>query len=108
MTRRIDQWVPALHRGDAIGDSARLMRDVFRSWGHEADVWAPDIDEDLAGDGRPYAEFASAGAGPGDVVAIAGKWHEAYQVLRDRTVPFDDRQVALDALGRLLVKGARR
>ena len=24
---RIDQWVPALHRGDAIGDSARLMRD---------------------------------------------------------------------------------
>ena len=30
---RIDQWVPALHRGDAIGDSARLMRDAFRSWG---------------------------------------------------------------------------
>ena len=47
-------------------------------------------------------------AGPGDVVAIAGKGHETYQVLRDRTVPFDDRQVALDALGRLLVKGARR
>jgi UDP-N-acetylmuramoyl-L-alanyl-D-glutamate--2,6-diaminopimelate ligase len=47
-------------------------------------------------------------AGPGDVVAIAGKGHEAYQVLRDRTVPFDDRQVALDVLGRLLVKGARR
>ena len=68
--RRIDQWVPALHRGDAIGDSARLMRDAFRSWGHEADVWAPDIDEDLAGDGRPYAEFASAGAGPGDVVVL--------------------------------------
>ena len=41
------------------------MRDAFRSWGHEADVWAPDIDDDLAGDGRPYAEFASAGAGRG-------------------------------------------
>ena len=47
-------------------------------------------------------------AGPGDVVAIAGKGHETYQVLRDRTVPFDDRQVARELLGRLLVKGARR
>jgi hypothetical protein len=29
-------------------------------------------------------------------------------VLRDRTVPFDDRQVAKGLLGRLLVKGGRR
>src|SRR5262249_16041547 len=36
---RIDQWVPALHWGDAIGDSARLMRDAFRAWGHAADVY---------------------------------------------------------------------
>ena len=49
---RIDQWVPALHRGDAIGDSARLMRDAFRSWGHEADVYALELDADLEGDGR--------------------------------------------------------
>ena len=54
---RIDQWVPALHRGDAIGDSARLMRDAFRSWGHQADVYALELDEDLRGDGRSWSEW---------------------------------------------------
>jgi glycosyltransferase involved in cell wall biosynthesis len=55
---RIDQWVPALHRGDAIGDSARLMRDAFRAWGYAADVYALELDPDLEGDGRRFSEWS--------------------------------------------------
>jgi len=40
-------------------------------------------------------------ARPGDVLLIAGKGHEQGQQFRDRTVPFDDREVAREALRRL-------
>jgi len=52
----INQWVPAAHRGDAIGDSARRVRDLLRGMGHDSDLYALTIDDALRGDVRPFAE----------------------------------------------------
>jgi glycosyltransferase involved in cell wall biosynthesis len=52
----INQWVPAAHRGDAIGDSARRVRDLLRRLGHESEVYALTIDDDMSEDVRPYSD----------------------------------------------------
>ena len=55
----INQWVPAAHTGDAIGDSARRVRDLLRSMGHESELYALTIDDDLRHDVRPFADPAA-------------------------------------------------
>jgi UDP-N-acetylmuramoyl-L-alanyl-D-glutamate--2,6-diaminopimelate ligase len=68
------------------------------------------IDEVLAGvtgeievepDRGAAIERAIRAADVGDVVLIAGKGHEQGQEFADRTIPFDDREVARDVLRRL-------
>src|SRR3954468_4281422 len=59
----INQWVPAAHHGDAIGDSARRVRDLLRAMGHESELYALTIDDDLRHEVRP---FSDAGATRGE------------------------------------------
>jgi UDP-N-acetylmuramoyl-L-alanyl-D-glutamate--2,6-diaminopimelate ligase len=56
---------------------------------------------------RPYAKFADRReaifhavneANENDLVIVAGKGHEDYQILKDRTIHFDDREVAREAM----------
>ncbi len=49
-------------------------------------------------DRREAIHQAIRDAEAGDVVLIAGKGHEDYQILKDRTIHFDDREVAREAL----------
>ena len=51
-------------------------------------------------DRREAIEKAIKDARPGDLLLIAGKGHEKYQVIGDRTLPFDDVEVARAALAR--------
>jgi len=56
---RVHQWVPAAHKGDAVGDSARKVRDYLRSMGHDSELFALSIDDELRHDVRPFADPAA-------------------------------------------------
>ena len=60
----VNQWVPAAHQGDAIGDSARRVRSLLRDLGHQSDLYAMTIDDELRGDVIPWTDT---GATRGDL-----------------------------------------
>lgn len=64
-----------------------------------ATTYATEIDR------RAAIAAAIAQASPGDAVLIAGKGHEDRQQFSDRTIRFDDREVAREELGRLRIGG---
>jgi UDP-N-acetylmuramyl-tripeptide synthetase len=53
-------------------------------------------------DRRKAIRLAIAASRPGDTVLIAGKGHETYQILGGRTIAFDDRTVAAQALSEVM------
>src|SRR4051794_35055523 len=110
----INQWVPAAHRGDAIGDSARVVRDMLRRRGHQSDLFALTMDDELREDVRPFADPA---AQRGDVTifhfALPSPMTEAFATLPGGRVlqyhnitpaaffaPYDPQLFRLAALGR--------
>ena len=58
----------------------------------------PDLLVEEVGDRRRAIATAIARAGDGDVVVIAGKGHETGQEVGGVVHPFDDREVAREAL----------
>jgi len=79
---RVNQWVPAAHKGDAIGDSARRVRDLLRVMGHDSELYALTIDDALRHDVR---RFDDPGARRGDLTifhyALPSAMTEAFATL---------------------------
>jgi UDP-N-acetylmuramoyl-L-alanyl-D-glutamate--2,6-diaminopimelate ligase len=94
--------------GEVAGDSTDVL--VVTSDNPRSEEPRAIIEDILAGvtgevevepDRAAAIAWALERAEEGDVVVIAGKGHEQGQEFRDRTVPFDDREVAREALRRL-------
>ena len=88
-----------------LADSLVVTSDNPRSENPELII--EDIEKGLAGapaakkihkitDRKEAIEYALGNAGPDDVIMIAGKGHENYQILKDKTIHFDDCEVVRD------------
>ncbi|MEL7207900.1 MAG: UDP-N-acetylmuramoyl-L-alanyl-D-glutamate--2,6-diaminopimelate ligase, partial [Actinomycetota bacterium] len=82
-------------------DPLAIIDDILNgtSWTGEGTGSSEDIV--VEPDRRAAIELALRRARAGDIVVIAGKGHETVQVIGSESTVFDDRQVALEALGAL-------
>jgi len=69
-------------------DPILIMNDALVGLQKTGKTYVAEVDREAA------IRKALEDAGEGDAVVIAGKGHETYQILKDRTIPFDDREVA--------------
>jgi UDP-N-acetylmuramoyl-L-alanyl-D-glutamate--2,6-diaminopimelate ligase len=85
-------------------DPERIIDEVRRGIVMPADRIAPKGQKGTPSlaivDRAEAIEKAIKDARPGDLILLAGKGHEKYQVIGDREIPFDDVEVARAALAR--------
>jgi UDP-N-acetylmuramoyl-L-alanyl-D-glutamate--2,6-diaminopimelate ligase len=73
----------------------RIIADILAGFTHpQAETLHVEPDR------RAAIEWALRQAGPGDLVLIAGKGHEAYQIIGREKLPFSDKAIAQEALQR--------
>jgi glycosyltransferase involved in cell wall biosynthesis len=65
---RIDQLVPAFHRGDAIGDTAYHMKRFFLSRGFQSEIYCLSRDRGLEKSSKLYSECET--PGPSDITIL--------------------------------------
>ena len=65
---RIDQLVPAFHRGDAIGDTASHLKRFLNSQGFSSEIYCLTRDQELQGESELFSNFPE--TGPSDVTIL--------------------------------------
>jgi len=68
----------------------RIIRDILKGIKSKNYKVIPDRKEALL--------FALSMAKPKDVILVAGKGHERYQIIKDKIIPFDDRLIIREYL----------
>jgi UDP-N-acetylmuramoyl-L-alanyl-D-glutamate--2,6-diaminopimelate ligase len=64
----------------------------------EAGIKSTECDYICIENRRDAIKYALTTAKPDDIVLLAGKGHETYQILKDRTIPFDERDIVEELL----------
>jgi UDP-N-acetylmuramoyl-L-alanyl-D-glutamate--2,6-diaminopimelate ligase len=85
----------------ATSDNPRSEDPLAILAGIEPGLRATNVKYMIEPDRAAAIRIALEKAAPGDVVLIAGKGHEKEQILADRTIPFDDAEVARRALAEI-------
>lgn len=52
-------------------------------------------------DRKEAIEYVIRNARPGDVIILAGKGHETYQIFKDKVIRFDEREIVREVLEKL-------
>lgn len=89
---RLADWTMLTADNPRSEDPMEIIHQIEEGLHKVHGEWQVELDRERA------IKLALTQAQPGDVVLIVGKGHETYQIYRDGTIQFDDREVARHVL----------
>lgn len=92
---RLADWAIVTSDNPRNEDPAAICAEIIA--GIRSSNWSLEIDR------RAAIEKAIRMAKPKDLILIAGKGHETYQIFSHQSIPFDDRKVAQEIANRVLL-----
>jgi UDP-N-acetylmuramoyl-L-alanyl-D-glutamate--2,6-diaminopimelate ligase len=91
---QLADWVMVTSDNPRQEDPQDIIAEIVAGFGEGFSAFSTEIDRKKA------IEKALEMAAPGDVVLIAGKGHEDYQIFKERTVHFDDFEIVSEKMGK--------